>query len=85
MKIKLFRKKVKERPFDKWLRENWEKDNMLPPPLDAQMAIDFLSEELLGKNWYLSVSMHTKQVNTVIVDEIIRTYARGSRWRRKIK
>lgn len=76
---------MKETSFNKWLRENWEKDNIFPPPLDAQIAIDFLSEELLGKNWYVSAPIHTKQVNTVIVDEIIKTYAHGSRWRRKIK
>ena len=74
---------MKIKPFDKWLHENWKDDNIFPPALDAQMAIDFLSEELLGKNWCVSAPMHTKQVNTVIVDEIITTYARGSRWRRK--
>ena len=38
--------------FQKWLDENWEKDNMLPPCLDAQKAIDFLCDYLLGENYY---------------------------------
>lgn len=85
MKLKLFNKKTKEKPFDKWLRENWEKDNILPPELDAQDAINFLCDELLGENWYLSISMSQKQANTVIVDNIITAYAHGLNWRRHIK
>ena len=32
-----------------WLNKNWQKGNILPPPLHPQEAIHFLVEYLLGK------------------------------------
>ena len=30
--------------FQKWLDENWEKDNMFPPVLEPQTALNFLEK-----------------------------------------
>ena len=40
--------------YTEWLDENWEKDNMFPPCLDAQKAVDFIlndkQEDLENEN-----------------------------------
>ena len=34
--------------FTEWMDENWEEENINPPPLNAQIALDFLSDYLIG-------------------------------------
>lgn len=59
-----------------WLDENWEEGNMLPPPMDALQAIDFLRQYLLGKDWYVVNSVSVGQVNTEIVHKILLRYSK---------
>lgn len=75
--------------FTEWLDREWSKDadNMCPPPLDAQLAVNFLKDYLLGEDWFSTMPMSTKQVNTEIVDAILDKYSRKYRkekaaWRR---
>ncbi len=70
--------------YSDWVKENWEKDNILAPPLEAQKAINFLSNYLLGEDWYdSSGATHPEQVNTKIVHEILMKYS--PEYRREIK
>lgn len=71
--------------FVEWLDEEWSKDpdNMCPPPLDAQQAIYFLKDYLLGENWYSVMPMNTKQINTEIVGLILKKYSKRYRKERK--
>ena len=64
--------------FSQWIQNEWNKDpdNMCPPPLDAQLAINFLKNYLLGEDWYSTMPMSTEQVNTQIVDAILIKYSR---------
>lgn len=64
-----------KKEFREWCEQNWEKDNLLPPELDPQLALDFLQRALLGEEWYCSVPINTKQVNVIIVMEILSKYA----------
>ena len=62
--------------YSDWVKENWEKDNILAPPLEAQEAINFLSNYLLGEDWYdSSGATHPEQVNARIVHEILYKYS----------
>ena len=36
--------------FQEWLDRNWQKDNMFPPALEAQTALNFLQIYLLINN-----------------------------------
>ena len=69
--------------FTDWLKNNWDKDNIFPPPLEAQEAINFLKDYLLGEDWYSNNPISTKQINVEIVDEILSKYSKL--YRKEIK
>ena len=65
--------------FTEWLDKNWQKDNMFPPPLNGNCAIDFLANYLLGENWYSVNPISADQINTEIVHEILYKYSKKYR------
>ena len=65
--------------FNKWLDENWEKDNMFPPVLEPQKALDFLQEYLLGEDWYIVNPLSTGQANCEVVHDILYKYSKRYR------
>lgn len=69
--------------FTKWLDGNWEKDNMFPPSLDAQTALNFLQEYLLGEDWYIVNPLSTSQANCEVVHDILYKYSK--KYRKEIK
>ena len=75
--------------FTDWLRRNVfvDYDSMCYPPMEAQEAIDFLKDYLLGKDWCIAMSENTQQVNTAIVFEILLKHSRDFRkeWKRFTK
>ena len=62
-----------------WLKANDDPINLCDPPLDAQTAINFLCDYLLGENWYVVMPESTKQVNSVIVYDILQKYSKDFR------
>lgn len=64
--------------FLKWLKKENEKDkeNMMPVALNAQLAISFLKDYLLGQDWYFSDPISEEQINTEIVFEILKKYSK---------
>lgn len=84
--LKSIRKKRMVSPeyqFTKWLDENWDDDNIFPPPLDAQEAIGYLQKYLLGEDWYCVDPLHITQINTKIVHLILKQYSK--KYRREYK
>lgn len=74
--VKLLYVKSIENKYSDWVKENWEKNNILAPPLEAQKAINFLTNYLLGEDWYdSSGATHPEQVNARIVHEILMKYS----------
>lgn len=69
--------------FQKWLDENLEKDNMLPPLLEPQTALNFLQEYLLGEDWYIVNPLTTSQANCEVVHDILYKYSK--KYRKEIK
>ena len=70
----------------KWLKEQNEtvnKGNIFPPPLEPQIAIDFLRAYLLGEDWYTVNPISQKQINTEIVFDILFKYSK--RFKREYK
>ena len=63
--------------FLKWLENNWQKDNMFPPCLDAQTALNFLTDYLLGEDWYVVDPSCQQQINTEIVSNILSKYSKN--------
>jgi hypothetical protein len=43
---------------------------LMPPPMDAQVAINELCRYILGEDWYVVNPISTKQCNTEIVAAI---------------
>lgn len=62
-----------------WLKANDDPKNLCDPPLDAQSAINFLCNYLLGEDWYVVMPESTQQVNSVIVYEILQKYSKDFR------
>jgi hypothetical protein len=72
------------RKFTEWIRDDAEDCGILSPPLDAQMAVDFLQNYLLGEDWYVINPISTQQANTEVVHTILYKYSRKYRkeWKR---
>lgn len=51
-----------------------------PAPTDAQLAVGVLCDYLLGEGWYIADPIGVKQVNTEIVDAILRAYSPKYNW-----
>ena len=53
--------------FTEWLLQETTKDedNILPPPLEPQLALNFLREYILGEDWYSANPVPTAQINTM--------------------
>ena len=69
--------------FTYWLRHEAKDCGIISPPLDAQLAIDFLQKYLLGEDWYVINPMNTEQANTEVVHEILYKYSK--RYRKEYK
>lgn len=69
--------------FNEWLDKNWQKDNMFPPPLNAQLALQFLKDYLLGEDWYVVNPLGQEQINSEIVAEILNKYSK--KYRKEVK
>lgn len=81
---------IKDKRFTTWLENNWQKDNMFPPPLDAQEAITFLEYYLLGENWYIVNPLTNAQANVESVHQILYKYSKKykkeyKKWKEKCK
>ena len=66
--------------FTDWLKNDAEECGVLAPPMDAQMAVNFLADYLLPKGWYCTGPSNA-QANTEIVGAILWRYSR--RYRRE--
>lgn len=69
--------------FNEWLDKNWQKDNMFPPPLNAQLALQFLKDYLLGEDWYVVNPLGQEQINSEMVAEILNKYSK--KYRKEVK
>lgn len=63
--------------FTEFIYKNADSDyGILPPPIDAQTGLDVLIHHFLGDDWYSISLIHTEQVNTEAIHEILRKYPR---------
>ena len=69
--------------YTEWLNKNWDKNNMFPPSLDPQTALDFLQEYLLGEDYYIVNPMPNIQANCEVVHDILYKYSKKYRKERK--
>jgi hypothetical protein len=69
------KKLSRSKQFTYWLKHEAEDCGILQPPLDAQKALYFLKDYLLGENWYVANPVNTQQCNTQIVWEILERYS----------
>ena len=61
--------------FTHWLRYEAKDCGIMQPPLDAQKALGFLCNYLLGEDWYVVNPVNTEQCNTQLVHEILFKYS----------
>lgn len=73
----MFKKKnvSRKNQFTYWLKYEAEDCGLMQPPLDAQKALNFLKNYLLGEDWYVVNPVNTQQCNTQIVWEILEKYS----------
>ncbi len=65
--------------FRDWFHENDIEEPgifLYNPPLEAESAFNFLEEYLLPKNYYTTAIGSAKQINTVIVHDILYKHSR---------
>lgn len=55
------------------------RSNIFPVSTDPQEALQILCDLFLGEKWYVGFPLGVKQVNTLIVDEILYKYSRQYR------
>ena len=69
--------------FTDWL-ENYSVDcGLMSPPMEDKKALEFLTDYLLGENWYVVDPLSPTQVNTNRVHEILWKYSK--RYRKEYK
>lgn len=54
-------------------------NELCPPGIEPQLVVDCLKDVLLGADWYVSLPLGPKQINTVILDAILTKYSREFR------
>lgn len=62
--------------FSDWINENQDKENIIPPGMSDEEAINFLKNYLLGEDWYIAYSCSKSQANTEIVVAILEKYSK---------
>lgn len=55
-------------------KSNWPKDDIFPPPTEAQEGLYTLIHHFLGDDWYCVNPIHTTQINTEAIAEILIKY-----------
>ena len=60
--------------FIEILRDNTY--GIFPAPTSAELALEVICDYLLGEDWYVNMAISQEQVNTCIVDNILRKYSR---------
>lgn len=66
----------RKKQYTYWLKYEAEDCGILQPPLNAQGALYFLKDYLLGENWYVVNPVNTEQCNAQIVHEILMKYSK---------
>ena len=69
--------------FTNWLENDSVDCGLMSPPMEDKKALDFLTDYLLGENWYVVAPLSPKQVNTNRVHEILWKYSK--RYRKEYK
>ena len=54
-------------------------DELCPPETDPKLVVNCLYDVFLGADWYTAMTMKTKQVNTIILDNILRMHSKEFR------
>ena len=65
--------------FTDWLENDSIDCGIMSPPMEAEKALSFLTDYLIGENWYVVDTISPKQVNTNIVHEILWKYSKQYR------
>ena len=65
--------------FTDWLENDSIDCGIMSPPMEAEKALSFLTDYLLGENWYVVAPISPKQVNTNIAHEILWKYSKRYR------
>lgn len=65
--------------FNQWLDENWEENNLFPPCLPGNKAVDFLVQYLLGEDYYIVNPLCSEQANCEFVHDILFKYSKKYR------
>lgn len=54
-------------------------EELCPPEIDPQLAVNCLCDVFLGTDWYTVLPINTKQTNAIILDEILRNHSKDFR------
>lgn len=63
-----------EKHYEEESKKNWRERDICPPTTEAQLVVNCLCDVFLGEDWYVVFPLHTTQVNTCILDEILYKY-----------
>lgn len=63
-----------ENHYENENKKPYEERDICPPTTNAQFVVECLCDIFLGEDWYVTFPLHTTQVNTCILDEILYKY-----------
>jgi len=72
-----------ESKFYSWYDKHKDPDNVYPPAMDSQFALNILIDYILGEDWYVVDPLSNNQINTVAVDCIL--YKCSKKYRKEVK
>lgn len=69
--------------FTDWLKNDAKDCGLCDPPIEPQLALNFLIDYLLGEDWYVTMPECTQQTNTAAVYAILFKYSK--KFRKEVK
>lgn len=63
-----------EKHYKEENKKSWRERDICLPTTEAQLVVSCLCDVFLGEDWYVTFPLHTTQVNTCILDEILYKY-----------
>ena len=65
--------------FTDWLENDSIDCGIMSPPMEDKKALEFLTDYLLGENWYVADPLGHNQVNQIALEEILDKYSKKFR------
>lgn len=67
------------------ISEPWHENDVMPPPIEAQAALDELVRYFLGKDYYITSPVNAKQANSELIYTIMINYRGNKKYYKELE